>query len=210
MVTENSVRYYCFSLPKAAIKHSLSRCHLATFFERYKRKKLAIRGKEFIVKALSSPFTTFCCIFMATKVCNQSGSSFLKASVRWAGGGVGGSYCLLHVWNEKKKKKDHLASEWNCIWVTDFLNKWSRFWLNSSNTRNHSSSTGYRCCFMYDFLPKDKFFIISVATWGLGTFWNFWLDNANGLWQQGFREGIGIVLKWICSCSNLMWVCPNT
>lgn len=72
IVTENSVRYYCFSLLKVAIKYALCRCHLATFLERYKRKKLAFRGNEFIVKTLSSSLTTFCCLFVATKVCNQS------------------------------------------------------------------------------------------------------------------------------------------
>lgn len=51
------MRYYCFSLLKVAIKYILSRCHLATFLERYKRKKISMRGKEFVVKALSSFLT---------------------------------------------------------------------------------------------------------------------------------------------------------
>ena len=84
IVTEDSMKHYCFRLLKVAIKYTVSRCYLANFLERYKRKKLIIRGKEFIVKALSSSLTTICWSLYGNK-CLQSepGSSFLKTSGRW-------------------------------------------------------------------------------------------------------------------------------
>lgn len=57
--------------------------------ERYQRKKkIAITGEEILVKALSSLITAFCSVFIATKVCNQSGSSFVKAPEGGPGWGL--------------------------------------------------------------------------------------------------------------------------
>lgn len=82
------MKHYSVRLLQVAIKYTESICHLANFSERYKRKKLAITRKEFIVKALSSSLTTICLSLYGNK-CLQSepGSSFLETPVSWEQGG---------------------------------------------------------------------------------------------------------------------------
>lgn len=55
----------------------MSPCHV--FGKVTEGKKLAITGEEILLKALSSLGTASCSVFTATKVCNQSGSSFVQA-----------------------------------------------------------------------------------------------------------------------------------
>lgn len=87
----------------------MSPCH---HFGKVSEEKNNLTGKEILVKALSSLTTAFCCVFIATKVCNQSGSSFVNVSEkgpRW------GDHLSSYMCERRRKIKDHRWSDCNCI-----------------------------------------------------------------------------------------------